>query len=88
MMPDDMPDLPHYFHKRSIDDPMDSVEREKRFTSQSRYEDLVYDLPVVDYPPLPEPMPYVRTKRDTPLPPNHVIGKSPNVVHYTVSFIF
>lgn len=30
--------------------------------------------------------PLWRHKRDTPLPPDHVIGKSPHVVHYTLNF--
>ncbi|XP_066958533.1 major facilitator superfamily domain-containing protein 6 isoform X2 [Macrobrachium rosenbergii] len=36
--------------------------------------------------PLMSTRPLWRSKRDTPLPKDHVIGKSPHVVHYTVNF--
>lgn len=69
----DLPVLPHFFHKRSYQLIDDSIWAE---------DDDPVVVPFSDqHPKRSSP---VRRKRDTPLPPNHVIGKSPNVVHYTV----
>ncbi|KAK7076565.1 Major facilitator superfamily domain-containing protein 6 [Halocaridina rubra] len=59
-----------YFYHKRSIDPSDDFER---LLSKN-------DLAMMSTRPL------WRSKRDTPLPPDHVIGKSPHVVHYTVNF--
>ncbi|KAB7503253.1 Major facilitator superfamily domain-containing protein 6, partial [Armadillidium nasatum] len=67
----DFPVLPHLFHKRSAHHADNSLSVED-------------EDPVVMS--ISRRRIIRRRKRDTPLPPNHVVGKSPNVVHYTVNF--
>ena len=58
-----------YFYHKRSVEPMDDFEK------------LLSDGQV----PLMSTRPLWRRKRDMSLPPDHVIGKSPHVVHYTVS---
>lgn len=69
-----MPRLPHLYHKRSVDELENDFVSQLDELSSSFPEDVVGS--------------FRRRKRDTPLPPQHVIGKSPNVIHYTVSLWF
>ncbi|XP_071541704.1 major facilitator superfamily domain-containing protein 6-B isoform X2 [Panulirus ornatus] len=69
----ELPVLPHMFHKRSLKQaPQEKLDEE--FFSQM--EDWPSSMTLSHW----------RRKRDTPLPPDHIIGKSPHVVHYTVNF--
>ncbi|KAG7172105.1 Major facilitator superfamily domain-containing protein 6-like 1, partial [Homarus americanus] len=71
----DNPEFHHQYHKRSLKQ-VSPEELDDAFFSQME-----------DWPSsLTNNSPHWRRKRDTPLPPDHVIGKSPNVVHYTVNF--
>lgn len=68
------PRLPHLYHKRSVDELENDFVSQLDELSSSFPEDVVGTF-------------RRRRKRDTPLPPQHVIGKSPNVIHYTVSIL-
>ncbi|KAK8729190.1 hypothetical protein OTU49_008670 [Cherax quadricarinatus] len=69
----DLPVLPHLYHKRSLKQASPDELDEQFFQQMKDWPSSITE-------------PHWRRKRDTPLPPDHVIGKSPNVVHYTVNF--
>ncbi|XP_045613661.1 major facilitator superfamily domain-containing protein 6 [Procambarus clarkii] len=66
--------LPQLYHKRSL----------KQASLEELDEEFLRQMQ--EWPSSSMPQSHWRRKRDTPLPEDHVIGKSPNVIHYTVNF--